>query len=487
MRLPLLLAALLGASATQLTAQTFANLHSFTPVVATTNSDGANPSCSLVLDNNTLYGTTEDGGNNGQGAVFALNLKTGNLTNLYSFSAGAANSLFFVTNRDGASPAANLILSGNTLYGTAEFGGTNGNGTIFLLHTDGTGFTNFYTFSAVGTNIPNHYTNSDGADPQCGLVLAGNTLFGTASSGGLAGNGTVFRVNTDGTGFTNLHNFTTASSGFPSTNSDGCDPQAGLVLSGNALFGTSVHGGVYGRGSVFKVSTDGLVFTNLHSFTAITASTNSDGALPFPGLTLSGNLLYGLTTDGGSKGCGVMFAINPDGSGFTNLYNFKGYPQDAQAPQGALIVSGHTVYGTTQFGGNSDTGTIFRGNTDGTGFTNLYRFSAPLGSYPNEYNSDGYYPYAALILSGNNLYGTTLEGGAAGSGAVFSLTLPTPPTLNLSFSGTNAILTWPAGAGVFNLESASNLAPPVVWAIVSGQNAVTNPVAGSEKFYRLSQ
>jgi uncharacterized repeat protein (TIGR03803 family) len=283
LRLPLLLVALLGASAGQLTAQTFTNLHSFTAVVATTNSDGGKPYCSLFFDGNTLYGTTEDGGTNGQGAVFALNPKNGILTNLYSFSAASANSLFFDTNRDGANPAANLILSGNTLYGTAEFGGTNGNGTIFSLHTDGTGFTNFYTFSAMGTNIPSRYTNSDGADPQCGLVLAGNILFGTASSGGTAGNGTVFRVNTDGTGFTNLHNFTASSSGFPVSNSDGYYPQAGLALSGNALFGTAVDGGIYGRGSVFKVTTDGLVFTNLHSFTAYTAGTNSDGALPFPG------------------------------------------------------------------------------------------------------------------------------------------------------------------------------------------------------------
>ena len=484
LRLPLLMAALNFAPAGLGMAQTFTNLHSFTAVVATTNSDGIGPSCSLVCYGNTLYGTTEGGGTNGQGTVFALNPVSGNLTNVYSFSAAVANSLGFDTNRDGASPAANLILSGNTLYGTAEFGGTNGYGTIFSLHTDGTDFTNLYTFSAEATNSLGRYTNSDGAEPVCGLVLAGNILFGTASSGGIAGNGSVFRVNTDGTGFTNLHSFTTYSAGFPATNSDGYYPQAGLVLFSNALFGTAVYGGVHGRGSIFKVSTDGLIFTNLHSFATVTSGTNSDGALPFPGLVLSGNLLYGLATQGGSKGDGVMFAIRPDGSGFTNLYNFQGYPQDGQNPQGALIISGHTVYGTTEFGGSADTGTIFRGNTDGSGFTNLYRFSAPLGSYPNYYNSDGYYPYAALILSGNTLYGTTLEGGVSGSGTVFRLTLPVPPLLAIARSGTNVILSWPASG--YTLQSTTNLASPQ-WIPVSGQNTVTNPIAGTQMFYRLSQ
>src|ERR1035441_2393430 len=254
--LPALIAALALLPARPAAAQAFINLHSFTAVVSTGNSDGANPSCSLVFYGNTLYGTTEDGGTNGQGTVFAINPVSGNLTNVYSFSATVTNGLGVYTNRDGASPAANLILSGNTLYGTAEFGGTNGNGTIFSIHPDGTAFTNLYNFSAEATNSLGHYTNSDGADPQCGLVLSGSTLFGTASGGGSAGNGTVFRVNLDGTAFTNLHSFTPSSSGYPSTNSDGFRPLAGLVLSGNAVYGTAVYGGVYGSGTVLKGHTD---------------------------------------------------------------------------------------------------------------------------------------------------------------------------------------------------------------------------------------
>ena len=90
---------------------------------------------------------------------------------------------------------------------------------------------------------------------------------GRRSCGGSSGNGTVFAVNTDGTGFTNLHSFT-AKSGLASTNSDGAYPSAGLILSGNTLYGTANGGGSSGNGTVFAVNTDGTGFTNLHSFTA---------------------------------------------------------------------------------------------------------------------------------------------------------------------------------------------------------------------------
>jgi uncharacterized repeat protein (TIGR03803 family) len=105
-----------------------------------------------------------------------------------------------------------LILSGNTLYATAANGGELpsagfdlGAGVVFAVHTNGTGFTSLHTFTQ-GPGAPS-YTNSDGANPQAGLILLGNTLYGTAALGSSSGNGTVFAVNTDGSGFMNLHNF----------------------------------------------------------------------------------------------------------------------------------------------------------------------------------------------------------------------------------------------------------------------------------------
>jgi len=189
-------------------------------------------------------------------------------TTLYSFTGGS----------NGANPGAGLILSGNTLYGTAESGGNSGVGTVFAINTDGTGFTNLHSFNG-------GFNGGDGAYPGAGLILSGNTLYGTAPYGGSSGVGTVFAVNIDGTGFTNLHSFTGFTPG-SGTNSDGANPRAGLILSGNTLYGTAEEGGSAGFGTVFAINTDGTGFTTLYSFT-----NGSDGARPFAGLILSGDTL----------------------------------------------------------------------------------------------------------------------------------------------------------------------------------------------------
>src|SRR5262249_35494356 len=132
---------------------------------------------------------------------------------------------------DGANPGAGLVinLSGSTLYGMAwPYGGPDA-GTVFAINTNGTGFTTLHHFAAPNRNSSGFYTNSDGADPVAGLILSGGTLYGTAPDGGSSGGGTVFAVSTDGAGFTTLHHFTepnTDASGYY-TNSDGATPYAG--------------------------------------------------------------------------------------------------------------------------------------------------------------------------------------------------------------------------------------------------------------------
>jgi uncharacterized repeat protein (TIGR03803 family) len=136
---------------------------------------------------------------------------------------------------------------------------------------------------------------------------------------------------------------------------------------------------------------------------------------------------------------------------------------------------------------------VFSINTDGTGFSNLYTFTATSG--PLNTNRDGATPSAGLILLGNTLYGTTMYGGTGGCGTVFSLSLPvTPPQLTLTPSGPNVILTWPSNATGFTLQSTMNLGSSAVWTtntpapvIVNDQNVVTNPIFGAQQFFRLSQ
>jgi len=481
-----------------LNAQTFATLHSFT-----NGPDNNVEDAGLILSGNTLYGTTSKGGGSSNGSVFAINIDGTGFTNLYDFSPEVTNAAGSFTNSDGANPSAGLILSGNTLYGTATFGGSSGAGTLFAVNTDGTDFTNLHNFTAGnvsgGTGT---FTNGDGLHPGTRLILSGSRLYGSVLGGGSSGWGTVFAINTDGTDFTNLYNFS-ALSRRTFTNSDGAGPEA-LTLSSNTLYGTAQMGGTWGHGTMFAINIDGTDFTNLYNFSlgnfdiAVGAITNSDGINPRTDLILSDNVLYETASFGGISGVGTVFAINTDGSDFMTLHSFAG-GSDGANPNSGLVLSGNTLYGTTEFGGISNAGTIFAINTDGTGFTNLYSFSAGTANSQGTYtNSDGSNPESGLIVLGNTLYGKTQAGGIWGGGTVFNISLPLPQ-LTITPSGANIILAWPTNVDGFDysgfiLQSTTNLVSSVGWgtnfpapAIVNGQYAVTNPISGSQMFYRLSK
>jgi uncharacterized repeat protein (TIGR03803 family) len=154
-------------------------------------------------------------------------------------------------------PQAGLTLSGNTLYGTAYWGGTYNVGTVFALNTNGSGFTTLHIFSwsEGGTNASGVHTNSDGAWPQAGLILSGNILYGTATGEGSSGTGTMFALNTNGTGFTTLYSFSPGGMDYNfSGNRDGAAPYAGLTLSHDTFYGTAYYGGSAGYGTVFSLS-----------------------------------------------------------------------------------------------------------------------------------------------------------------------------------------------------------------------------------------
>src|SRR3569833_2919067 len=289
-----------------------------------------------------------------------------------------------------------------TLCGVSALGGASGppaSGSVFRVQPDGSGFGILYSFT----------NGTDGAGPMAGLVLSGNTLYGTTKNGGSGAHGTVFKVNTDGSSFTTIYSFTAYT---PNTNSDGASPLGSLVLSGSTLYGTTYAGGGAGAGGiVFKIDTSGTGFAALHIFSATVSGTNVDGAHSKAGLVLSGGILYG-TTSAGGRGYGSVFSLNPADSSFTNLYNFTN-GVDGGTPVAALAVSGGTLYGTTSSGANFPCyGTVFKLNSDGTGFTNLYEFAQGVG---------GTQPAAGLLVSGSTLYGTTMHTSGGAGGTVFRL------------------------------------------------------------------
>jgi len=290
----------------------------------------------LVSSGNTFFGTVPgDIESDYSGMVYAVSADGTGFTNVYSFSRVSLYNSPYI-NADGAFPNAGLILSGDTLYGTTYWGGAGGAGTVFAVRTNGTGFTVRYNFT------------SDEYSSEAGLILSGNTLYGTTFYGGSWDNGTVYAVSTNGTGFTILHRFTATSGSAPYGNSDGVNPTAALIVLGNTLYGTASQGGTSGNGTVFAIHTDGTGFRNLHSFTATSGSApygNTDGRYPWGGLILSGSTLYGTAQNGGSLGSGTVFAVSTNGTGFTNLYSFTG-GSNGSGPS-RLVLSGNTLYGTT--------------------------------------------------------------------------------------------------------------------------------------------
>jgi uncharacterized repeat protein (TIGR03803 family) len=477
--------ALLAMSAIFLAASTEAAV--FSDLHIFSGNDGAWLTAGLVLSGNTLYGTTLGGGTNASGTVFAINVDGSGFTNLYDF-AGTIYSR-------APQGYAGLVLSSNSLYGTMTFG-TNGYGSVFAINTDGTGFTNLYNFNSSYEQI---YLNE-----TAGLVLSGSTLYGTTYMDGSEGCGTVFAINTDGTDFTNLYNF----SNIPKSTGGGGAP--GLVLSGNILYGVRVQGGSNYNGNVFAVNTDGTGFTNLYSFGVLKGDsslanqigTNSDGAYPNSVLTLSGNTLYGTATYGGTNGSGTMFAINTDGTGFTNLYTFSaavpGPPvgegenvtnSDGAFPLAGLILSGNTLYGTTEYGGSGGSGTVFAINTDGTGFTNLYSFTIGTSYF---YNTQIFDWYNTINNEGAFPYASLILSGNTLYGTTFS-------------GGTNAegaVFALSLGPIPLNIQTINNAvvlnwgnpafslqaATNVsgIYANVPGATSpYTNIITGSQQFFRL--
>ena len=196
------------------------------------------------------------------------------------------------------------------------------------------------------------------------MLASDGALYGTASEGGSSDYGTVFKLNTNGTGFTVLKNYDYSTTG---------GYLYGTLIQGadGALYGTASNGGSSDGGTVFKLNTNGNGFTVLKNLSPASDLT-ADGGYPFAGLVqATDGALYGTTNGGGGSGDGTVFKLNPDGTGFTVLTNFDysttgGYPLRRVDPGNGRRALRHGVQG-----GSNGSGTVFKLNTDGTGFTVL--------------------------------------------------------------------------------------------------------------------
>jgi uncharacterized repeat protein (TIGR03803 family) len=333
----------------------------------------------------------------------------------------------------GANPNAGLVLdSSGNLYGTTASDGAFDSGVVFELNSDGKE-TVLHSFTGTG---------GDGEYPLAGLVRdADGNLYGTTYDGGIYGGacgssgcGTVFKVDANGKE-TRLHRFT----GTP----DGWGPYAGLVrdAAGN-LYGVTMNGGTYNVGAVFKIDKKGKESV-LYSF-------NSDGQgpnSPWGGLIrdAAGNL-YGTTGNGGTFYGGVVFRLDTSGA-LTVLHNFDTQSGDGYFPAGNLLRdAAGNLYGTTEFGGTSGSGIVFKVDASGNEIV-LHNFAGG--------TADGGLPFLSGLLrdAKGNLYGVTDEGGAFSFGTVYRLNPAGKETILHSFNGKDGKIPY----GTLIMDQAGNL------------------------------
>jgi uncharacterized repeat protein (TIGR03803 family) len=255
------------------------------------------------------------------------------------------------------------------------------------------------------------FNGGDGSNPDEGLVQATNgDLYGPTYSGGVNGGGTVFKITPSGT-LTTLYSFCSQSGC-----TDAADPFAGLVQATNGdLYGTTVLGGAYNDGTVFRI-TPGGTLTTLYSFCSQSGCT--DGQFPYARLVQATNGdLYGTAQLGGTHGKGTVFKITPSGT-LTTLYSFCSQSgcMDGEYPEAGLVQAANgNLYGPTGQGGAEGYGTVFKITPNGT-LTTLYSFCSQSGC------TDGEWPSALVQATNGNLYGTTYAGGANNMGTVFKIT-----------------------------------------------------------------
>jgi uncharacterized repeat protein (TIGR03803 family) len=243
----------------------------------------------------------------------------------------------------------------SNLYGTTSGGGDFNHGTIFKIDKLG------------NESVLHSFTGAegDGENPNGDLLLdSQSNIYGTTSSGGAMGVGTVFKVDALGNEIV-IHSF--CSGGYPCV--DGVNPYAGLIQDPTGiLYGTTWDGGVYGHGTVFKIDPAGNE-TVLNNF----SGAGGDGANPYAGVVLDaqGNL-YGTTVWGGASGCGTVFKLTPsaaatkttttllsapDPSVFGQLVTFvaKVTSSEGAPPDGELLgfVRGTTLLGSGVLSGGS--------------------------------------------------------------------------------------------------------------------------------------
>ena len=172
-------------------------------------------------------------------------------------------------------------------FGTTS-GAASGSGTVYRVSPS---VITLFTF----------HGDAGGIDPNGVTRGNGGVLFGTTSSGGNAGAGVLFKLTPNGTGYTEhiLHNFTGAKG-------DGRFPGGNVLVIGDTIYGTTTTGGSGPCGTIFKIAASGKKYSVIYSFQCA-----SDGGSPYGDLLWSNGAIYGVASAGGAGNNGIVYSFKP--------------------------------------------------------------------------------------------------------------------------------------------------------------------------------
>ena len=359
-------------------------------------SDGGQPVRGVTrARNGRLYGLCSTGGANNAGTLFEFIIGTGAYSVRVDFGGNGPGTI-------GGRPIAKLEpnSTASILYGTTQFGGANGRGTVFSYGTIPT--------SGPGPTVSGHTVMHDfvgpgatstGINPVTGVTRSGGTLYGVTPSGGPNGSGAFYSVSTSSP-FTQ-----TVIRSFTSTDADGRTPQGEPVVAGGVIYGTTSVGGTTGGGKIFSYDPNTTTFTAVHGFS------NPDGVQSLSGMrTGADGKLYGACRSGGTTNGGTLFRFDPVGAVFEKLADMAG--SGLSAPEARLTESPFgTFYGTCSTGGSGLVGALYRLETSGPSLTSMVPFGFSPASIPTGRMAHG---------PGGVLIGFATNGGTNASGVIYS-------------------------------------------------------------------
>lgn len=395
---------------------------------------GTNPAAKLASDGGDfLWGSTQLGGAPDSGTIFKVNILTGVVTTVVEFNRVAAPA-------QGSYPSAELCWDGaGNFWGTTANGGTPGHGTIFKVNAASGTLTTIAAFTGTSGAFR-------GSSPSTGLTADHQgILWGSTSRGGVfADRGTIYRVDPQ----TGAASMVLA---FPEVEGTiiGRYPTGKMLhLGAGVLLGTTSAGGggdpdSAGPGTIFKYDTTTATFTNLVQFTE--AGSVDVGRTPYAGLVEgNGGLLWGSTREGGLRGYGTIFKVDPLSGERITVLQFTGGNGSAPGkyPLSTLVRDGSgNLWGTTYMGGTNDFGTLFKIREDTGTLTTVFQFGTAA-------ISPGYYPQGLMMDAEGTLWGT-LSGGGVGHGGIYRANATTGAmtgVLNFTKNGADNKGSGPVGA-----------------------------------------